>query len=140
TNFSNWSSYVADLPAVLLVRVSPKLVEGFLTGVARGAARTQGVSVPPLKRPRTSFLQMRADCGDPQIGSIHPFRLEQHISDTDIVYEGLYVYDPAALGPDCGTVKLMLSSEKEPTKTDTRIIDAAGLQRISRDFATTQNP
>src|SRR6184192_2774814 len=49
-DFSNWSEYVADFPPVLLIRVTPKLVEGFWTKVARGAAETQGVVLPPIKR------------------------------------------------------------------------------------------
>jgi len=59
-DFSNWSDYVADVPPVLLVRVTPKLVEGFWTTVARGAARTQGVSLPPIKHFKSGFSQMRA--------------------------------------------------------------------------------
>jgi hypothetical protein len=63
-DFSNWSEYVADFPPVLLVRVTPKLVEGFWTTVARGAARTQGVALPPIKHVKSGFSRMRAFCGD----------------------------------------------------------------------------
>ena len=41
-DFSNWSEYVADFPPVLLVRVTPKLVESFWMKVARGAAYDTG--------------------------------------------------------------------------------------------------
>ena len=34
-DFGNWSEYVAEFPPVLLVRVTPKLVEGFWTKVGR---------------------------------------------------------------------------------------------------------
>ena len=54
-DFSNWSEYVADFPPVLLVRVTPKLVEGFWTTVARGAARTQGVSLPRSSTSNQAF-------------------------------------------------------------------------------------
>ena len=30
---------------------------------------------------------------------IHPFKLEQRVSESDAIYEGLYVFDPGALGP-----------------------------------------
>jgi hypothetical protein len=50
---------------------------------------------------------MRAFCGEAEVTPIHPFRLEQKVGDTTI-YEGLYVFDPGALGPQCGTVKLTL--------------------------------
>jgi hypothetical protein len=51
---------VAGFPPVLLVRVTPKLVEGFWTNVARGAAQTQGVAIPPIKRFTSGFSRMRA--------------------------------------------------------------------------------
>ena len=134
-DFSNWSAYVADFPPVLLVRVTPKLVESFWTTVARGAARTQGVALPPIKHFKSGFLRMRAFCGDGEVIPIHPFKLEQRVSETDAIYEGLYVFDPGALGPQCATVKLVLYSEKEPEKADTRVVDPKVVEQIWQDFA-----
>ena len=137
-DFSNWSEYVEDFPPVLLVRVTPKLVESFWMKVARGAASTQGVSLPPIKRFKSGFSRMRAFCGDAEVTPIHPFKLEQRVSESEAIYEGLYVFDPGALGPQCGSVKLVLYSEKEPEKGDTRVVDAkvrpadlAGLRTVS---------
>jgi S1-C subfamily serine protease len=96
--FSNWSDYVADIPPVLLVRATPKMVEGFWTRVARGAAQTQGVALPPIKHFKSGFSRMRAFCGDNEITPIHPFKLEHPIPGGDAIYEGLYVFDPDALG------------------------------------------
>ena len=135
-DFSNWSEYVGDFPPVLLVRITPKLVEGFWTTVARGAARTQGVSLPPIKHVESGFSRLRAFCGDAEVTPIHPFKLEQRVSEKDAIYEGLYVFDPDALGPRCGTVKLVLYSEKEPEKGDTRIVDPKVLEQIWQDFAS----
>ncbi len=135
TDFGYWSEYVEDFPAVLLIRVTPKLVEGFWTTVARGAARTQGVALPPIKRFTSGFLRMRVLCGDVEITPIHPFSLEQRVSDTEAINEGLYVFDPGALGPHCGTVKLVLHSEKEPEKGDVRVVDPTALQDIWQHFA-----
>jgi S1-C subfamily serine protease len=135
TDFGNWSEYVADFPPVLLIRVTPKLVEGFWTTVARTAARTQGVSVPPIKRFKSGFSRMGVFCGDAGVTPIHPFKLEQRISESDAIYEGLYAFDPGALGPHCGPVKLVLYSEKEPEKGDTRLVDPKVLQQIWQDFA-----
>ena len=135
TDFGNWSEYVADLPPVLLIRVTPKLAEGFWTTVARGAARTQGVSLPPIKHFKSGFSRMRVFCGDAEVTPIHPFKLEQRVSESDAIYEGLYVFDPGALGPHCGPVKLVLYSEKEPAKGDTRLVDPRVLQQIWQDFA-----
>jgi len=134
TDFSNWSGYVADFPPVLLVRVTPKLVENFWTTVARGAAQTQGIAVPPIKHFKSGFSRMRAFCADAEVTPIHPFKLEQRISESNTIYEGLYVFDPGALGPQCGSVKLVLYSEKEPEKGDTRMIDPKVLQQIWQDF------
>jgi S1-C subfamily serine protease len=132
--FSNWSEYVAGFPPVLLVRVTPKLVEGFWTKVARGAAQTQGLSLPPIKRFKSGFSRMRAFCGEAEITPIHPFKLERRVSETDAIYEGLYAFHPDALGPSCASVRLMLYSEKEPQKPDTQVVDAKVLQQIWQDF------
>ena len=139
-DFSNWSEYVADFPPVLLVRVTPRLVEGFWTTVARGAARTQGVALPPIKHFKSGFSRLRAFCGDAEVTPIHPFKLEQRVSETEAIYEGLYAFDPGALAPQCGTVKLVLYSEKEPDKADTRIVDPGLVQRVWQDFASYRAP
>jgi S1-C subfamily serine protease len=134
-NFSNWSGYVAEVPPVLLVRVTPRLTEGFWTKVGRAAASMQGVSLPPIERFKSGFLRLRATCGDIGVTPIHPFRLEQRVSDTDAIYEGLYVFDPGALGPSCRTVKLTFYSEKAPAAGDTRVVDPKIVQQIWDDFA-----
>ena len=134
-DFANWSEYVADVPPVLMIRVTPKFEEGFWTKVARGAAQTQGMAIPAIKRFKSGFLRMRAFCGDTEITPIHPFKLEQHVSETDTVNEGLYVFDAGALGPQCASVKLTLYSEKEPDKADSRVVDPKLIQQIWSDFA-----
>jgi S1-C subfamily serine protease len=133
-NFSNWSDYVADIPPVLFIRVTPKMTESFLAKMARGAAYTQGMALPALKRLKTGFERLQAYCGRAEVTPIHPFKLELRVSETDAIYEGLYAFDPAALGPGCSTVTLVLYSEKEPAKADTRVIDPKLLQQIWRDF------
>jgi hypothetical protein len=134
-DFANWSLYVDDLPAVLLVRVTPRLVEGFWTKVARGAAQTQGVSLPPIKRFKPGFLRLQAFCGEKEVMPIHPFKLEQRVAESDAVYEGLYVFDPGALGPACGSARLVLYSEKDGQQGDSRDVEAKVLQQIWDDFA-----
>jgi len=134
-DFGNWSEYLADYPRVLLVRLTPKLAEGLWAKVARGAAMTQGVSLPAMKRAKAGFLRMRVFCGDTEVTPIHPFVVEHRISQTEAISEGLYVFDPAALGPSCGAVKLTVYSESEPDRGDTRVVDQKLLQQITRDFA-----
>jgi hypothetical protein len=133
--FGNWSEYLAEYPRALLVRVTPKMVEGLWAKVARGAAMTQGVSLPAMKRVKTGFLRMRAFCGETEVTPIHPLVVEHSVSQTEAIYEGLYVFDPAALGPLCGAVKLTVYSAKEPDKGDARVVDQKVLQQIARDFA-----
>jgi hypothetical protein len=135
TDFGSWSEYVAGFPPVLLIRVTPRLVEGFWTKVARAAVSTQGVLLPPIKRITSGFSRLRAFCGDTEVTPIHPFTLEQRVSASDAIAEGLYVFDPSALGPRCGTVRLELYSQKAPTKADTRVVDAKVLEQIWQDFA-----
>ena len=134
-DFGTWAEYARRSPAVLMVRATPKLVEGFWTTVARGAARTQGIAVPPIKHFKDGFSRMRVSCGDTEVTPIHPFKIQQRVSDTDAINEGFYVFDPGALGPHCGTVKLTLYSEKAPAKADTRVVDPKIVQQIWDDFA-----
>ena len=135
-DLGGWSEYFADVPPVLVVRVTPKLTESFWTTVARGAAYTQGVALPPIKHFKPGFSRLRAYCGDVEVTPIHPFTLDQRVSETDAIREGLYVFDPQALGPYCKPVKLLLYSEKEPQKPDTRQVDPKLIDEISKDFVT----
>jgi hypothetical protein len=134
-NFSNWSDYVADTPSVLLVRVTPKQVENVWTTVARGLAKVKGVSLPPITHFRSGFSRLRAFCGGAEVTPIHPFLLERRISESEAIYEGLYVFDPDALAPTCGTVELELFSDKAPATADRTAIDPKVIQQIREDFA-----
>jgi len=134
-DFMNWSDYVAERHPVLLIRATPKLVEGFWAKVGRAAAMTQGIALPAFKRPKSGFARLRVFCGEAEVTPIHPFKLEQRLSATDTIFEGLYVFDPDALSPSCGTVKLELYSEKEPNRADIRIIDTEVIRQLWQDFA-----
>jgi S1-C subfamily serine protease len=135
-DFGSWSSYVAEYPPVLLIRATPKMVESFWTTVGRAAASTQGMQLPAFKHLKAGFARMRLYCGDAEVTPIHPFKIEQRLDGSNVMYEGLYVFDPAAVGPQCGTVKLMLYSEKDPDKPDTKVVDAKIVQQIWADFAS----
>ena len=134
--FGNWSEYLAGYPRALVVRVTPRMAEGLWAKVARGAAMTQGMSLPPMKRAKAGFLRMRAFCGDTEVTPVHPLVVEHRVSDTDAIAEGLYVFDPAAFGPQCGGVKLTVYSEQQPERGDTRVVDEKIVQQIARDFTT----
>jgi hypothetical protein len=112
------------------------MVESLLGKVARGAASTQGMALPAIKHLKSGFDRLRVFCGAIEVQPIHPFKLELRASETETIYEGLYVFDPAALGPECGTVTLGLFSGKQPGKEDTRVVDPKLLQQIWRDFGS----
>lgn len=133
-DFSNWSDYAADVRPLLFIRATPKRVESLLAKVARGAAYTQGMAVPAITHVGAGFLRMRVLCGTTEVPPIHPFKLDQRVSQTQAIYEGFYVFDPAALGPACGTVTLVLHSEKAPEKPETRVVDPGILQQIWKDL------
>ena len=95
-DFGQWSSYVADHPSVLLVRVTPKQVESLWVKMARGAAMTQGIALPPIKHFAPGVARMRVLCGTSEVTPVHPFIVERRISETDAVHEGLHV-----LGAGC---------------------------------------
>lgn len=136
TDFGSWSDYFADAPSVLVVRVTPKLEEGLWTKVARGAAYTQGVALPPIKRFKPGFARLRAFCGNTEVAPIQPFVLEQRLTDADAVREGLYVFDPQSLiGPGCASITLRLASEKAPQKEETRAVDDRIVEGVREDFA-----
>ncbi len=134
-DFANWSDYVADTPSVLLVRVTPKQVESVWTKVARGAAMTQGIALPPIKRIRAGFARLRAYCGEAEVTPIHPFLLERRVSESEAVYEGLYAFDPDALSSTCGSVRLEIYSDKAPDTAENAVVDPKVLGQIWTDFA-----
>ena len=136
TDFGNWSDYVGDFPPVLLVRVTPRLVEGFWTTVARGAATTQGVSIC-----RRSSTSSRASCGCAPSAATPRSRRSTRSSSNSASRRATRSTKvstsstPARSGPQCGTVKLVLYSEKEPDKGETRVVDPAVVEQIWQDFA-----
>jgi len=134
-DFANWWDYVRRDPPVLMIRATPKMVESVWKSILRGAAETQGVSLPPVKRLKAGFARMQIFCGDAEVTPIHPFKIENRIGNAEAVHEGFYIVDPAAVGPQCAPVKLTLFSHKAPGKGDTRVIDPKIVQQIWQDFA-----
>lgn len=134
-DFGQWTRYVADHPGVLLLRVAPKLSESLWMKVARGAALTQGIALPPIKRYEPGFARMRVLCGKTEVVPIHPFLVQRRVSETSAIREGLYVLAPDALGPHCGAVTLEVFSEKAPDTRESVSLDATLLQRLWDELA-----
>lgn len=133
SDFGNWTEYVRTAPPVLLVRVSPQFEESIWKTLARGAAATQGMRLPPLKSFSANFLRLQAFCGDAEVLPIHPFIIERQVAGKTI-REGLYVFDPAAFGPPCTSVRLSMYSEKDPQKADVKTIDAKLFQQLANSL------
>jgi S1-C subfamily serine protease len=127
-DFGDWYDYVLEAPPLLYLRAIPKLEESLMMKVGRAAAATQGAVIPPIPHLKASFLKMRVYCGDDEVLPIHAFTIERSPDPKGSVKEGLYAFDPAALGPGCSSVKVMLYSQKEPSKADVKSIDPALLK------------
>ena len=132
SDFGNWTDYLRYAPPVLLVRVSPQFEESFWKTLARGAASTQGMNLPPLKSFTSNFLRLRAYCGDTEVAPIHPFIVEHEIPDHAPIREGLYVFPIDAFGPQCATVKFSMFSEKDPKNADTKTIDPKLFEQLTK--------
>ena len=129
--FGYWMPYVSNAPQVLLVRASPQFEESFWKMLARGAAATQGVVLPPLASFNANFVRMRAFCDGVEIAPIRRFIIEMPIKDRKPIREGLYVFALTDFGPHCQSVRLDLFSEKSPNKPDSRTIDPALFTKIA---------
>lgn len=140
TEFGHWSDYFEPFPPLLLIRVTPKLEESFWTRVARGAAGAKGVALPPMPRLGSGFGRLRVFCGSDEVTPVHPFRLVHQLNEQTTTHEGLYLFDAAALGPHCATVRLMVASGKDPEKFDSQTIDPKLVQLFWDDFALYRTP
>lgn len=134
-DFGQWNAYVADHPGVLLVRVAPRQVESLWLKVARGAAMTQGIALPPITHHEPGFASMRVRCGSADATPIHPLIVERRVSERTSVREGLYAFTADALGPQCGVVTFDIASERAPARFETARADGALLARLQEDLA-----
>jgi hypothetical protein len=128
--FGYWTPYVLNAPQVLFVRVSPQFEESFWKMLARGAAATQGVALPPLRSFSADFRRLRAFCGATEVTPIQRLIIETEIQGRS-VREGLYVFALTDFGAQCGSVRLDLFSAKSPNKPDSRTIEAAVFTQIA---------
>jgi hypothetical protein len=131
SDFGNWTDYVGNAPPVLLVRVTPQFEESLWKTIARGAAQTQGVPLPPMPSFNSNFLRLRAYCDTTEVAPIQPFIIERRVSESAAIREGLYVFGLTDFNK-CGAVRFDLYSEKSPTKADSRSIDPKLFDSIGR--------
>jgi S1-C subfamily serine protease len=140
----SWAEYVGELRPVVTIRATPKLAETFWSGFGRGMAAAGGAHYlgPAKMRFKADFYRMRLRCGEKEIVPIHPAKIARlvnvknpFINATDATYEGFYTYPVEAFNPDCGTVTLELVSEKDPSKTVTKVLDKKTVDAVWSDFA-----
>src|SRR6202795_715660 len=138
----NWAEYAGEYHAVVEIRASPMLRETFASALGRGLASYGGQYAGPAKmRFKTDFYKMRLLCGSKEVSPIQPGKVANVVSQhntsvnvTDATYEGYYSYPPDAISPNCGSVSLVLYSEKDPQMPVTRVLDPKIVQRVWSDF------
>ena len=143
--FGYWTPYVLNAPQVLFVRVSPQLEESFWRLLARGAAATQGMVLPPMPSFSANFLRLRAFCGASEVTPIQRFIIETEIQGRHPnaqsprvggpgrrLREGLYVFAVTDFGEQCASVRIDLFSAKSPNKPDSRTIEAKVFDALRR--------
>jgi S1-C subfamily serine protease len=88
---------------------------------------------------KDSFRSMRLLCAGKEVPPIDPGRSHYELRDPDdhtkgTATEGFYSYQPDAISPACGSVKLEIFSENAPSIPITRAIDSATVERIWADM------
>jgi len=138
-DLKNWAEYVGEYQPVLLIRARPKLAETTGSLFLRVLVSPY---IPAKVRFKTDFYKMKLLCGSKEIEPIQPGKVA-HLIDvqgpfvnaTDATYEGVYVYPYDAISSSCGQVALQLFSEKDPNKSEQKILDTRTLEHVSADFA-----
>lgn len=131
SDYGNWAAYVENAPQVLLVRATPQFEESVWKTIARGAAQTQGMALPPMKSFSANFLRMRAYCGNSEVTPIQPFIIERQVAERAAIREGFYVFSLTDFGPHCSSVRFDLFSEKSPDKADPRPVDPKLFEQLT---------
>jgi hypothetical protein len=138
----DWMQYVGENAPVFVVRAAPKLKEGFWSGPNRGLAAYQGYDGGPAKLNfATDFASMRLYCGASLVQPIQPNRAEveqniqnRKVSVQDVAYYGFYTYPQDAVGPQCGQVRLEISSLKKKGAPEVKVVPAKVIERVWTDF------
>jgi len=88
---------------------------------------------------KDSFRSMRLLCAGKEVLPIDPGRSHYELRDPDdhiegTTTEGFYSYQPDAISPNCGSVKLEIFSENAPHTPITRSVKSATVERIWADM------
>ncbi|MFN2492262.1 MAG: S1C family serine protease [Pyrinomonadaceae bacterium] len=139
--FRNWREYIGDYRPILLINAEPNAGESFWGAIGRGVAANYGIAVPANIRYKTDFYRMKLFCGDKEVEPIHPGKIfrgmnqkDRFVKAQDATYAGLYAYPADSISPSCGSVRVQVYSEKNPTKANTKTLDPKSISRIAQDF------
>ncbi len=137
-----WAEYVGEYKPVLLVQAEPQLRETFVSVLGRELVPSiESFAGGPRMKFRTDFYRMKLLCGARVVEPIQPGKaatvVNAHnafVNVTDATYVGIYSYPPDAVSPACGKVTLQLFSEKDPNKSESKVLDQKSVDRVWNDF------
>ena len=142
-DLKNWAQYVGDYQPTIVIRVNPQLAQTFLSALSRGMAAANGSYALPAARLHytTDFLRMALFCGSKEVAPISPGKIANmvnvhnpFVNVSDATYQGLYIFPPDAISPDCGDVRLEIYSEKDPERPTTKLLNKKTVERVWEDF------
>jgi S1-C subfamily serine protease len=137
----SWGEYVGAFRAVLIIRVLPKVSEGFLSRLNRAVSEQMySQSVAKLKF-KTNFSRMRLFCGATEVQPIQPGKIAWAVDVRNKIVdlrgnvsEGFYAFEPNAIRPDCKSVRLEITSQTESEKPSSKVLSQQLVEQVWADF------
>lgn len=137
-----WAEYTGEFKPVLLVQAAPQLRETLASALGRQLVpEIELIGGAPRMKFRTDFYRMKLLCGGKEVEPIQPGKAatvvnahSSFVNVTDATYVGIYSYPPDAISPSCGKVTLQIYSERDPEKSESRILDPRSVERVWNDF------
>jgi len=137
-----WAAYTGEFKPVLLVQAAPQLRETLTSALGRQLVpELEFIGGAPRMKFRTDFYRMKLLCGTKEVEPIQPGKAATVVNAhsafenaADATYVGIYSYPPDAISPSCDKVTLQIFSEKDPEKSESRILDPKSVERVWNDF------
>ena len=137
----SWGEYVGAYRAVLIIRVLPKVSEGFLSRLNRAVSEQMySQSVAKLKF-KTNFSRMRLFCCATEVQPIQPGKIAWAVDVRNKIVdlrgnvsEGFYAFEPNAIRPDCKSVRLEITSQTESEKPSSKVLSQQLVEQVWADF------
>lgn len=141
-DFYGWEEYAGEYKPVLHIQAMPEIAEtgGSLFGRMLLGGLT-GVRLPANVKFRTDFYKMKLFCDDKEVEPIQPIKRAHMLNETnylfnlkDATYSGFYTYPADAINSGCTSVRIEVSSEKNPDKPEVEKLKTKHIQRLALDF------